>query len=252
MRILLTSLSLLLFFSCDTFRKGTPDDDVNNAVTEAPTGLQGPAYDPSTSPVPMTAATRLPTPAAAPAPVQASAGQPVMSQTPTTAPTTDPATAPAQQEPKGPATYGQSAPVAVQQAPAPDVAQQQQDVAVMNPYGEAVPATYSAPAPGTAEAALAQLLSGKWVNGADEREIVEFTPDHYTTYYDGELLFQEAMTYHANCPGDCNGGVPMEISCFTMTGPAGTDCYGIIRLTSTVLELSLLGVSTETITYYKY
>lgn len=65
------------------------------------------------------------------------------------------------------------------------------------------------------------------------------------------MLFQEPMTYYAACPGDCNDGVPMEISCFTISGPAGTDCYGIVRMTSTVLELSMLGISTETVTYYK-
>jgi hypothetical protein len=90
-----------------------------------------------------------------------------------------------------------------------------------------------------------------WVNSADNKEIVEFTPDHYTTYYNGELLFQEAMTYHANCPGACNEGIEMEIACFTISGPGGTDCYGIIRLTPDVLEMSMLGVSTETILYTK-
>lgn len=112
-------------------------------------------------------------------------------------------------------------------------------------------APVAAPLPGTPEAALAQAMTGKWVNGTDEREMVEFTPDHYTTYYNGEMLFQEPMTYFAACPGNCNGGIPMEISCFTISGPAGTDCYGIVRMTGNVLELSLLGISTETVTYYR-
>jgi hypothetical protein len=114
----------------------------------------------------------------------------------------------------------------------------------------AAPSTY-APAPNSAEAQLASVLTGMWVNSVDDQEIVEFTPDHYTTYYNGELLFQEAMTYHANCPGTCNEGIEMEIACFTISGPGGTDCYGIIRLTSDVFEMSLLGVSTETILYTK-
>jgi len=119
-------------------------------------------------------------------------------------------------------------------------------------YGtQNAPQTYSAPAPNTAEYALAQVLNGMWINSSDEQEIVEFTPDHYRTFYNGEMLIEEDMTYHAACPGDCNGGTPMEIACFTISGPGGTDCYGIIRLTPEVLELSMLGVSTETIVYTK-
>ena len=252
--LLLFLLTLSLLTSCDVFKKSDGDPDTDNSVTAAPTGLRGPAYDPATSPVPMTAATPLPAPARA-TPTEASGGYaaptpaPAVARTPVGAPAPAPAAqqqAAPRQTARGPVTYG-SAPAAPQAA-----APAQNEVAIMNPYGQEVaPSTYSAPAPGTAEAALAELLRGKWVNGTDEREIVEFSPDHYTTYYNGDLLFQEAMTYYANCPGDCNGGTPMEISCFTMTGPAGTDCYGVVRLTSTVLELSLLGVSTETITYYK-
>ena len=89
MRLLLTCLPLLFFLACDTFRQADTDDDTNNAVVTEPTGLEGPAYDPSTSPVPMTSATRLPTPVgSAPAPTTASPGQPAAPQayggTPTT------------------------------------------------------------------------------------------------------------------------------------------------------------------------
>ncbi|NJC24563.1 hypothetical protein [Neolewinella antarctica] len=94
-------------------------------------------------------------------------------------------------------------------------------------------------------------LTGLWVNDDDDEEVVEFTSSHYTTFYDGELLVQEPMTLHQRCPGDCNDGVETNISCFTVTGPAGIDCFGIIRLTATELELRLLGVSEETVTYRK-
>ena len=45
------------------------------------------------------------------------------------------------------------------------------------------------PSNNTAPALAAQkLLTGRWENADDTREKVEFTPTHYKTYYDGELL----------------------------------------------------------------
>lgn len=216
MRYLLFLLCFTFLASCSVFKSGNQEASTAEAAPADPSGLEGPAYDPATSPVPMSNATQIPVPEGSqPAP---GTEQPVgYGSVPL--------------NPSQPVAKGQSAPVT---------------------YGSeaAAPSAYG-PAPGTAEAALASVLNGLWVNSSDPKETVEFTPDHYTTYYNGELLFQEGMTYHANCPGDCNGGVQMEIACFTISGPAGTDCYGIIRLTPEVLEMSMLGVSTQSILYTK-
>jgi hypothetical protein len=225
-----------LFSGCNVLKSDKKDDGY--AIKAPPTGLEGPAYDPSTSPQPVSAA---PPMASAPQPVEA--GVPV--QQSSNAPSSEQPQAygsvplDPQQTGKGDAPSTYNAPAASPNAP--------------QTYGApaAAPATYAAPAPNTAEAALAQVLNGAWINSADPNEIVSFTPDHYQTYYKGELLVEEDMTYHAACPGDCNGGEQMEIACFTISGPGGTDCYGIIRLTPEVLELSMLGVSTEPIVYNK-
>ncbi len=199
--------------------------DDGYVVQAPPTGLEGPAYDPSTSPQPVSSA---PPMTSAPRPVEAGS----QAQQPTNG-------YPNEQ----PQAYG-SVPMSPEQAGKGDAP---------STYSAPAPApsTYAAPAPNSAEAALAEVLNGAWINSADPNEIVAFTPDHYQTYYKGELLIEEDMTYHAACPGDCNGGEQMEIACFTISGPAGTDCYGIIRLTPEVLELSMLGISTEPIIYNK-
>lgn len=236
MRLLTLLLVFALFSGCSVFKSGNKDE--GTAILAPPTGLEGPAYDPSTGPQPVSSAPPL---SSAPQAVQQGTQPPVPNgQQPASygsvplapeqagkgeAPSTYSAPAPAQNEPQA---YGNNAPQAYE-----------------------APSTYSAPAPNTAEAALAQVLNGAWVNSTDPNEIVAFTPDHYQTYYKGELLVEEDMTYHSACPGDCNGGVAMEIACFTISGPAGTDCYGIIRLTPEVLELSMLGISTVPIVYYK-
>ena len=125
--------------------------------------------------------------------------------------------------------------------------------ATPQPYGRDVQARgaeATALSPAAAEAA--PLLTGDWVNNSDEREIVRFSPTHYYTFYDGELLVEEDMTFYGDCPAECMGGeMQPEFRCFTISGPAGTDCYGVVRLTENVLELSMLGVSTETIVYTK-
>ncbi|WP_273444069.1 hypothetical protein [Neolewinella agarilytica] len=252
MRTFLLLLMAACFCSCSFFQKITGKTPAASEVVEAPTNLEGPAYDPATSPRVMTSSTPLPTAAGT---TTTNSGQPAAyGQAPSTAPASG-----------QPATYSQPSATPVNGGQ-PEV------------YGQAgnAPSTYSAPAtapqteakggvaaptaygstttmaPPTGEAAvLAATLNGLWVNSVDPNEVVEFTTDHYSTFYEGQLLIQEPMEYHARCPGDCADGQEMEIACFTITGPAGTDCYGIIRMTPDVLELSMLGVSTETIVYRK-
>ncbi|MFK8162467.1 MAG: hypothetical protein AB8H12_08385 [Lewinella sp.] len=222
MRLLLFLLSLTLFVGCNVFKSG--NKEMAEAAPQPPVGLEGPAYDPASSPVPMSSSTPMPVPAGT-APSVGTPATPEGNLPETYANVPLDPTQATKGEATAPASYGSPAPAAA-------------------------PSTY-APAPNSAEAQLASVLTGMWVNSADDQEVVEFTPDHYTTYYNGELLFQEPMTYHANCPGACNEGIEMEIACFTISGPGGSDCYGIIRLTPDVLEMSMLGVSTETILYTK-
>ncbi|MGB3801529.1 MAG: hypothetical protein WA952_17055 [Lewinella sp.] len=97
--------------------------------------------------------------------------------------------------------------------------------------------------------AAQKMLTGRWSNTTDSEEVVEFTPTHYKTYYQGEMLVEEDMTFHGACPEACSGGTSTGEPCFTISGPAQTDCYGIVRLTDDVLELQVLGVSSETVVY---
>ncbi len=108
------------------------------------------------------------------------------------------------------------------------------------------------PSNNTAPALAAQkMLTGRWENADDTQEVVEFTPTHYKTFYNGELLVEENMSFHGVCPEACSGGTSTGKPCFTISGPAQTDCYGIVRLNDNVLELQLLGVSNETVIYRK-
>lgn len=92
-------------------------------------------------------------------------------------------------------------------------------------------------------------LTGLWANTADSKEVVEFTANYYSTFYEGALLLREPMTIHQRCPGACNDGKVMDIPCFTVLGPAGTDCFAILRLSASEMDLQLIGVSPDMVTY---
>lgn len=244
MRTFLLLLMAVFFCGCSFFQKITGKTPAASEVVEAPTKVEGPAYDPATSPRVMTSSTPLPTPAGT---ARANTGQePAAYGQAPTAPTTSGQPEVYGQASNAPSTY--SAPATAAPLSSPNVPQ-------TDAKGGAAPTAYgntTAMAPPSGEAAvLAATLNGLWVNSVDSKEVVEFTTDHYSTFYEGQLLIQEPMEYHARCPGDCAGGQEMEIACFTVSGPAGTDCYGIIRMTPEVLELSMIGVSTETIIYRK-
>ena len=153
-----------------------------------------------------------------------------------------------------PAAYGQaSAPATYGSAPAYNASVTKGTV---QPHTTVVatPATYAAVSttlPGEIDADFANALTGLWRNTEDPDETVEFTTDHYSTFYEGQKLFEESMVVHRQCPGACGGGAATLKGCFTITGPAGIDCFGIIRLSTTELELQLLGVSSETVVYQK-
>lgn len=219
MRFLFLALLFTSVTSCSVWNSVFKSDPESVTAAEVPTDLEAPAYDPATSPVPMTQNTVLPRPTSAtqPAAYGSTSNQP---QAYGSVPE-DPSAYPAATTPLGPQTA----------------------------KGSAAPASYGSTI--TQSGYVDALLGGLWVNQADSLEVIEFATDHYTTFYRGEMLLREPMSYHSQCPGDCNNGQAMEIACFTVSGPAGKDCYGIIRLTPEVLELSMLGVSTETITYRK-
>lgn len=113
----------------------------------------------------------------------------------------------------------------------------------------AAPTTYGSTAM-TAQMVAAPLV-GSWTNMSDPEENIVFTDHSYASYYEGQMIVEEQMTYHAVCPPSCSGGTSVGVPCFIITSDFGTDCYGIIRVTDTQLELSIIGQSIETVTYVR-
>ncbi|MEM6772841.1 MAG: hypothetical protein AAF597_19845, partial [Bacteroidota bacterium] len=171
MRSLLFLTLTLFLSSCTVWNSVFPPKEEVAEAPATPTDLEAPAYDPATSPVPMTQNTVLPKPPGTEQP-SAYGGTPSAPQAYGGVPE-DPSAYPPASTPLGP----QSA------------------------KGSAAPTTYSSAAAETSY--IDAMLSGLWVNKADSLEIIEFATDHYTAFYKGEMLFREPMTYHGQCPGDC-------------------------------------------------
>ena len=92
-------------------------------------------------------------------------------------------------------------------------------------------------------------LQGRWRNQTDEDEILQFNPETYEVYFENEKVVEEAVTYHPNCPGHCTGGAAADYPCYVIASPYHTDCFGIVRMTTNEMELTIIGQSTTTVTY---
>lgn len=154
-------------------------------------------------------------------------------------------------DPNNPAVQSAPQPTSTASAPAaPNAAPATYgNVTYKGAESAAVPSTYGS-ASMTPDMVAAPLV-GSWTNKSDPEENIVFTNHSYASYYSGEMIIEEEMTYHARCPGDCSGGVSAGVPCFTISSEFGTDCYGIIRVTDVELELSIIGQSTETVTYVR-
>ncbi|MEM7574286.1 MAG: hypothetical protein AAF433_15380 [Bacteroidota bacterium] len=114
-------------------------------------------------------------------------------------------------------------------------------------YGQAAVLTPNETISG--DEAIIMGLQGRWRNQTDEQEVLQFNADTYEVYFENEKVVEEAVSYHPNCPSDCTGGAAADYPCYVVSSPYHTDCFGIVRMTTNELELTILGQSTATVLY---
>jgi len=116
--------------------------------------------------------------------------------------------------------------------------------------GDTIPVSYSIK--GVAQAPLEfSGMMGEWVAAYDEQEAVRFLPGKYISYYNGEKIVEENMTYYQVCPETCTGGEGLEVPCFVLASNYEQMCFAVLRQTSELLELSLLGANGAILTYHR-
>lgn len=115
---------------------------------------------------------------------------------------------------------------------------------------DSIPVSYTAK--GIAEAPLGfNGMMGEWVSSYDEDEVVRFQPGKYITYYKGEKIVEEHMTYYQVCPDVCSSQGALDMPCFVLASAYDQTCFAILSQTSELLELSPLGSSGTVLTYYR-
>lgn len=129
-------------------------------------------------------------------------------------------------------------------------AQSRQAVATPVSSVDTIPENYtvkgSAPVP-----PLFAPMMGQWVSTYDELEVLHFLPGKYTTYYDGQKVVEENMSYHAECPKECAPDLEgeMDFPCFMLEGEYGKTCFALVEVSENELQLSMLGGRGNTLVY---
>lgn len=93
-------------------------------------------------------------------------------------------------------------------------------------------------------------LQGRWTSAADGNEIVEFSPNSYTSYYEGRKIIEESLDFFTACPNICAQGGSVEARpCFVVRGEYDTTCFYIMEVSNDRLEIQLAGGDGGRLTY---
>jgi hypothetical protein len=116
---------------------------------------------------------------------------------------------------------------------------------------DSIPVEYSIKGIAQAPVAFNQMM-GEWVAAYDAQEAVRFLPGKYISYYQGEKVVEEKMTYYQICPDACTGGGEgPQLPCFVLASDYEQMCFAIVNQAEDKLELSLLGSDGAVLTYYR-
>ncbi len=105
---------------------------------------------------------------------------------------------------------------------------------------DSLPESYTARSVTAVPTAFGPLM-GQWVSAFDDQETLHFLPGRYITYYDGQKVVEEAMSYFDQCPEACGLSEGQTGPCFTLEGEFGASCFAIVRLSEEEMELAIPG-----------
>ena len=115
---------------------------------------------------------------------------------------------------------------------------------------DSIPVSYSVKGIAQAPSGFNGMM-GDWVSSFDEEEMLRFMPGKYISYYAGEKVVEEHMTYYQVCPNICSTQGALDVPCFVLASAYGQTCFAVLSQTSELLELSPLGSSGTVLTYYR-
>lgn len=95
-------------------------------------------------------------------------------------------------------------------------------------------------------------MMGEWVADGDEGEVVRFLPGKYVSYYEGQKVVEEDMTYYRQCPNYCADGAEAYTQpCVVVSSAYGHTCFSIVTQTDDHLQLRLLGSNSAVLSYHR-
>ena len=98
---------------------------------------------------------------------------------------------------------------------------------------------------------VAALLQGKWQSVEDPKDVMYISDKDIVNIYDGKRLDPRAFAYIADCSGNaCQGGAG-KAGCFTSAGKMDIDCYSIVSISATDMQVSMAGSTGKTLNYKK-
>jgi len=115
---------------------------------------------------------------------------------------------------------------------------------------DSIPVSYSIKGASMAPADFSPMM-GRWISTFDNKEIVQFTPGRYASFYAGEKVVEETMIYYHVCPDNCEGAAELGKPCFVLSSEFGQTCFAIINHTDNELELTMLGSGGVSLAYVR-
>lgn len=109
--------------------------------------------------------------------------------------------------------------------------------------------TETAASPTISDAAT--LLQGKWQSADDPKSSMEIAGKTIINTYDGKQIDSRTFEYVADCSGNACAGGSGKSGCFTSAGQFDIECYSIVSLSATEMEVSMVGATGKTLKYSK-
>ena len=125
-----------------------------------------------------------------------------------------------------------------------------EQAAVATLPADTIPVSYSTKGVAQAPTEFAPMM-GQWESTMDPGEMVHFLPCKYISYYEGNKVVEENMTYFDVCPNSCTNWVGPAQPCFVVASPYNHMCFTIVQHTDQQLQLSLLGSNGGIMTYQR-
>lgn len=110
---------------------------------------------------------------------------------------------------------------------------------------------YQGPAVAEMASGPSTMLQGKWQSLDDAKSFFEIQGTSLIHSYDGQKMDARIFEFSADCSGNACAGGASDYGCYTSAGEMDIECYSIISITDSELQVSVAGGRGNTLRYKK-